>query len=155
MLDINFIRQTLGKYYDQPDVDTLLSNFEIKEKLKLKKGEVDAYLSSKKHGIEITFSIESSLKERTQTTYPDGALVITNIRFYGVSTSDFDVYQGVLPSGIFFRNSKKELESTLGTSSWRNPILNSYRWKNSEYQLMAVLNDEEELEICSIQLLTA
>ena len=147
---MNYI-SLLGQYFGQPVINTWLTQIEISATPRLKRGDDTAYLSNNSLGIELTFVDSESLTQR-QWDYPDGALVLLNIRFYGLNTDDFSVYQGELPFGISFKDKKSDLVAKFGEPNWVNSPGTKLRWDISGCWLLASLNDSDEVEIVSLQL---
>ncbi|MDI3722975.1 hypothetical protein QK353_13700 [Pseudomonas aeruginosa] len=75
---INF----LGYYYGEEELNLLLNALAIAEAPVLPRGDTDTYLLKESAGIELTLSDAESLKF-PERDYPDGALVLTNVRYYG------------------------------------------------------------------------
>jgi hypothetical protein len=148
-MDIVAIEKCLGRHSEEDQVRKLLTFFSITTKPKLPRNETDAYASAPLSGIELTFTVESEIQSAER--YPEGALVLVNVRFYGVATGEFVPYAGELPNGLRFGLSKAELIARMGEPSWTNESLRRFRWDSAERRLMTVLDENERLEICSIQ----
>lgn len=138
----------LGYYYGETNIDTLLAALGINEPPILPRGDNNAHLSNEIKGIELTFSDSESLST-PQRDYPDGALVLANIRFYGRKIEEFSIYQGELPYGIRFGLNKSELISLLGEPEWRNPEENRLRWIRGNHRVHVTLSKSEEAVIVS------
>lgn len=143
------IENCLGRHSEEDLVRKLMMFFSIATKPKLPRKETDAYASAPASGIELTFTVESEIESAKH--YPEGALVLVNVRFYGVATGEFVPYSGELPKGLRFGSSKTELIARMGEPNWSNESLRRFRWDSLNQRLMAVFDDNERLEICSIQ----
>jgi hypothetical protein len=140
----------IGLYYGEPQLEDLLLKFHISEKPKLAQGDDTTYLSNRELGLELTFEDADSL-EQPFREYPDGALVLSNIRFYGTSSEDFSPFKGELPNGIQFGTKRQELISTLGNPDWTGMLNTKLRWNKGLSWLLVSLNDNDEAEIVSLQ----
>jgi hypothetical protein len=127
-----------------------LDHFSIEGAPKLKKGEDTAYLSNPDRGVELTFVDAESLDDASR--YPDGALVLANIRFYGIPGHAFSPYGGDLPDGLQFGEAKDELLQRLGTPSWVGMNGTKLRWDNNHVRLIVSLNESNKVEIVSLDL---
>lgn len=140
----------IGLYFGEPQVEDLLSQLNISSKPKLKRGDDTTYLSNHELGVELTFKDAESL-EQPRREYPDGALVLSNIRFYGVPTGSFSAFKGELPRGIKFGTKRKELLSTLGEPDWTSLSGDKLSWEREVVWLQVNMNDKDEVEIVLLQ----
>jgi hypothetical protein len=99
----------LGKNCAEQSVGELLRHFGITDVPRLKRGDDTTYLSSHERGVELTFVDSESLDDLDR--YPHGALVLANIRFYGMPGHKFSRYVGDLPQGLQYKNRKTEIVS--------------------------------------------
>lgn len=143
--------QHLGAYYGDDKLESLLKSLNIDEQPVLSHGETDAYLSKETTGIELTFSDSESLNS-PERNYPDGALVLVNIRYYGKKIGKFSVYQGNLPYGIKFGLKKPALLALLGEPEWRNPEESRLRWIRENHRVHVTLSHNGEVAIVSVGL---
>lgn len=120
-------RDLLGKYFGEAELSAWLESVGIAGQAEIEGGDQNAFLSNEKAGIECTLS-DSAQMESAARDYPDGALVLINIRFYGEPTDDFSAYTGPLPDGFDFGESEAELKARWGEPEWRNPKGNRMRW---------------------------
>jgi len=142
--------EKIGLYYGEPQLEDLLSKLNISAKPKLKRGDDTTYLSSHELGVELTFEDADSLSQ-PRREYPDGALVLSNIRFYGVPTGLFSAFKGTLPRGIQFGTKRQELISALGEPDWAAPSGRKFRWEKDIVWLLISMSDRDEAEIVSLQ----
>jgi hypothetical protein len=106
MNDVFYYTKYLGRYFTEKEIYELLNLFSISEEPKISKGDTTGHVSSMKNGIELTFRDEKYLKNKNNT-YPEGAAVLSNIRFVGHGTNEFSKYSGKLYETISFESSKK------------------------------------------------
>ena len=142
----------LGKYFGESEITELLSELDVQEKPKLKRGDDTTFLSKPTKGIELTFEDSEALITSARE-YPEGALVLSNIRFYGVKTDEFSLFQDKLPFNVNFGDDKNTLISKLGQPVLSNPSGTKMRWDSQAVSMFASLNQSGHLEIFSIQLL--
>ncbi|MBK5012968.1 hypothetical protein IAE33_004828 [Pseudomonas sp. S60] len=143
--------QYLGIYYGEAKLGDLLKSLNIYEQPILARGETDTYLSKETAGIELTFSDSETLKS-PERDYPDGALVLVNIRYYGKQIGQFSIYQGVLPYGIKFGLKKAALLTLLGEPEWKNPQESRLRWIRENHRVHVTLSHNEEVAVVSVGL---
>ena len=106
----------IGCFFNEAPVTQLLTQFDISEKPRLPRNDDVAYLSDKVKGIEVAFTDASTLDEpfASARSYPEGALVLTSVDFFGRPGRKFAVYQGELPVELRFGMSRKDVEKLLG-----------------------------------------
>jgi hypothetical protein len=140
----------IGLYYGEPQLKALLLHLNILKKPRRGRGDDTTYLSNHEVGVELTFedadSVEQPLRE-----YPDGVLVLSNIRFYGTPSGDFSPFKGAPPGGIRFGTKRQELISILGKPDWTVMLDTKLRWNKGLVWLLVSLNDRDEAEIVSLQ----
>lgn len=141
----------LGKYFGEPEITSFLSEWGIREKPKLKRGDDTTFLSAPPKGIELTFETSETVTTSARD-YPEGALVLCNIRFYGVEADDFSPFKGELPFNVKFGDDKQKLISQLGKPAWLNPSFTLIRWDVPNVSMFASLDKKERVETFEIQL---
>jgi hypothetical protein len=150
MSDHKFI-SVLGKYFGEAELTSFLAEFEITDKPKLKRGDTTAHLSNESLGVELTFRDADALRVKTRN-YPDGALVLSNVRFYGDNSSTYKPFAEPLPLGVVFGDSKSALLSKLGEPARDNERLKLMRWDLQGFCAFASLSEAGVLETFDIQL---
>ncbi|MHA7116290.1 hypothetical protein ACX0KM_19360 [Pseudomonas promysalinigenes] len=143
--------QYLGTYYGEEKLGNLLKSLNIIEQPILPRGETDTYLSKETAGTELTFSDSESLVS-PERDYPDGALVLVNIRYYGREIGKFSIYQGALPYGIKFGLKKPALLTLLGEPEWKNPEESRLRWARENHRVHVTLSHNGEVAVVSVGL---
>jgi hypothetical protein len=151
MTAINNVVGLLGHYFGEPEIEKLLSDFNITAVPRLKRGETTDIVVNEALGIEVTFRDARALDVRTKQ-YPKGALVLSNIRFYGVRTEDYVPYTGELPLGMKFGASRQMLMNQFGTPAWDSSALQSIRWDFDGYCIFVTLDDNGRMIIFDVQL---
>lgn len=140
----------LTQYYGEKNLKKFLNKLNIyKIPNPLSNACDDTYLKNKKAGIELTFSHPESIKEGKRK-YPAGALVLSNIRYYGARIGKFHVYKEKLPYGIKFGQMKSDLFPILGKPEWKNPEESRLRWILNNHTLHITLNNENRVIIVSL-----
>lgn len=76
------------------------------------------FFSAKTQGIELAFRNEAVLDGRCQAgkTFPEGAMILTNVEFYGCFGSAFDPYTGALPDALVFGMDRRSVEASPGAA---------------------------------------
>ncbi|MDH0090947.1 hypothetical protein N7373_05775 [Achromobacter mucicolens] len=141
---INF----LGYYYGEEELNPLLNALAIAEVPVLPRGDTDTYLLKESAGIELTLSDAESLRF-PERDYPDGALVLTNVRYYGKKIGEFSIFQGALPCGIKFGQTKADLISLLGEPEWKNDDESRLRWVRGSHRIHVTLDRDGKAIILS------
>lgn len=149
---MNFSNVTplLGSYYGEPALQSFLADLQISEAPKVPKGETTAFLNRADLGIELTFTDERYLDNPTRA-YPEGALVLENIRFYGVQTPDFQVFTGTLPQGLKFGATMKQLGAELGEPDWFDEDLGKARWDRADHAVFVGLDEQGRSDVYALQ----
>lgn len=124
----------------------------MQEKPKIPKGDVDAYVKNHDEGVELTFTDERALDVKAGREYPEGALVLSNIRFYGAPTNDFKIFNGILPMSLSFGDIKEKLLEKLMSPAWLNSKQSSMRWDFEGYCLFCDFDADQKLDTICIQL---
>ena len=146
---MNF-KNFLGRCLAEKPIDDLLVHFAIAKKPKRHKGSDTAYVSNLELGVELTFIDCESLDDASG--YPDGALVLANIRFYGIPNHEFSKYAGDLPEGIQFGETKDEILRRLGEPNWTGMDGAKFRWNQEATRLLVSFDDEDRVDIVSLDL---
>ena len=110
-----------------------------------------AIVSNAALGVEVTFRDADALDVKTME-YPEGALALANVRFYGVKTDDFAPYTGELPLRVTFGASKQTLIDHIGAPARDNLALRQVRRDFATHCLLAKFSEKDNLIIFSAQL---
>ena len=105
MIGIDHLTSLLGRYFDEPEISGFLSDIGVTAIPKLKRGDSTAIVSNGASGIEVTFRDADALDVKTKV-YPEGAPVLSSVRFYGIKTDNFAPYTSQLPVAAAFGVSK-------------------------------------------------
>lgn len=135
MMSINF-RDYLGMHFGQPELCRLFDVFVIQAKPTLVKDDDTAHISNPSIGVELTFR-DAAIIDDTDIDLPDGALVLTNVRFYGTVSGRFKPYQGKLPDDTQFGDTLENFVAKFGEPDWKNPTLGKFRWETEKTALLA------------------
>jgi hypothetical protein len=141
----------LGKYFGETELSLFLTELEITGKPKLKRGESTTHLSNESHGIELTFRDTDTLRVNTRD-YPDGALALCNVRFYGTQIGSYQPFVGQLPFGVIFGDSKSALLSKIGVPAEDDEDLRLLRWDFQGFCAFAKLGKSGDLRVFGVQL---
>ena len=103
----------LGMYWGEYGLQPLVESIKIIKPPKIAKGETDGYLLFKKLGVELIFTDERSLNIPSKS-FPEGAMVLSNITFYLAKKDGYHPYTGKLPDGMKLGASKTEIIKVFG-----------------------------------------
>ena len=142
--------ESIGLHLGDVALVPLLTALDISATQKLKRGEETVNVTKKSLGIEAIFRLESALTVAART-YPEGALVLSNLSFHGRARSGFAKYVGALPLGVEFGWSRKQMQLKFGSPAWDDDDLGSARWDLSAHCLFADF-DHDSLVGFAIQL---
>ncbi|WP_343628426.1 hypothetical protein [Roseateles sp.] len=152
-MDFSEIASRLGYYFGEREVSELVNALEIVEKPQLPKGDDTAYLVSEQRGVELTFVDERYLDAPPTREYPEGALVLNNVRFYGVAGSRFKRFDGELPHGLAFGQTLDELKAKLGATTWESSDSDRARWDQPDHLIFAGFDDQGRADVYALQML--
>lgn len=150
-MNISTLTQAIGSFFGEEPVRQFLDALAVEGAPKLPKGEDTTFLKKSENGLELTFAGERFMTGKTRQ-YPEGALVLTNVRFYGAGVDDFDAYTGELPYGLNFGATLDDLTKALGTPGWKSPNGQRFRWDQSGHAVFATLGEDAKLQILAVQL---
>jgi hypothetical protein len=157
--DFDFI-SALGRYHGERELKEFLASLGVEGEPVLE-DDYSTFLHNHELGIELTFKPKESLRVPLRE-YPKGALVLYNIRFYGVHAGPFQPYSGKLLFGLKFGALKQSVIGQLGPPDSETAALpipdselnrvRSMRWDRDRYALFATLSEEDRLAVFSLQL---
>jgi hypothetical protein len=141
----------LGTYWDEAPLRALLTSLGISGAPRVDRGDKSGFLQADALGIELTFYREEAIKVKLRD-YPEGALVLYNVRFYGEKSGTRQPYGDALPFGLRFGASRDSLIQDLGPPDWDGPHIPAMRWDTERYSLFANLRGDGTLASLSVQL---
>lgn len=150
-MDISTVAQTLGAYFGEEPINNLLRELAVEGSPKLLKGEDTTFLHKSENGLELTLTGERFLTAPLRE-YPEGAVVLTNIRFYGEGVDGFKAYTGKLPYDLKFGENLTDLTNALGHPGWVSPNGRRFRWDQNGHAVFATLGADARLQMLAIQL---
>jgi hypothetical protein len=118
----------VGKQGDSDAVKNLLDSLGMERRVTIKQGVTDVYLNNMEAGVSLLFESERYLSSEYKVNFPSDAPVLTAIFLYGSSNEEFSEYQGELPMGLMFSDSRDVTVQKLGPSAEFNPDMNSECW---------------------------
>ena len=151
----------LGLSYGEAALQPLLFQLRITTAPKLAKNDEDTHLSAKSLGIEICFTDERFVNIPGKQ-FPEGALVVSNITFYGEGHPGYSVYSGSIFPGITLASTKADVLRTFGIPN--SPIYSdtgellpdeddwNMRWDRTDHCFFFTFTDEGEISDMAIQL---
>lgn len=147
---MNYI-ELLGKYCGESELDVAISAWNIQDRPKLPRNERSVIVVVPTHGIELTFTGERFL-DISSRSYPDGALVLSNIFFHGEKNDDHEAFESELPNGLHFSMSKDNVIDLLGEPHWTNPMKTLFRWDSEGYCVSSRFDASGRVELVGVQL---
>jgi len=144
----------LGSTWDDDEVQRYLAKYGFKKKPAQKSDSVNAFLSSKKLGLDITFKDEQHV-EHGKKNYEEGALVLVNVRMYGEeSAMGYEPFKGELPHGLRLEFGLSEVRSQLGKApAWTDKATAKARWDFKGYCVFVTFDKpQKQIRSLSVQL---
>lgn len=153
--------QYLGLYYGEASLQPVLSEFGLTSIPRLPKDDNTTYLSAKKTGIELCFKDERFVNIPGKQL-PEGALVVSNIRFYGEGHPGYSAYAGNIYRDITLASTKADVLRAFGipnapsylASGELIPGENDWkmRWDRADHCFFITFDDDGNISSLSIQL---
>ena len=140
----------LGRRVGEPALRNLLASLNITDVPTIEAADTSGFLQSYRRGVELTFTWSDSLKVPLHD-YPDGVIVLSNIRFYGAPTSKRHKFRGRLPFGLRFGQTHDDLIAKLGPPDINNSEMRHMRWDRDRYCLFAEFSKAGELNRVALQ----
>jgi hypothetical protein len=143
--DQNLI-ELIGKPIFDSDVQKLLKYVGvIDKKIKIKRGESDAAIDCKNHGIVFNFAELSD-----DVNNPEGTLFLIAIHAMANKVQGHKGFAGILPMGLSFIMSDNDVRKIMGKPDWTSPVLPIHRWNKQKIQIVIEFTDEKAKTIDSI-----
>jgi hypothetical protein len=149
-MDFSTITSLLGTFYPEESLKQFLEGLGFSEKPKLPRDSTSTYLLRHDLGVEITLTGERYLDNPTRS-YPEGAIVLENVRFYSAKNSSFANFKGALPNALQFGLTLKELAAIFGEPAWFDEELAKARWDLSNHAMSADFNEQGRSDVYSFQ----
>lgn len=119
---------SIGKQADTDVVISLLRELGVERRIAIECDEIDSYVNIAKAGVSLLFESESYMSAKHHVGFPSEAPVLTAIFVYGPGGEAFSAYEGDLPGGLLFSDSREGAISKLGNSAKFNPDRHSEFW---------------------------
>ena len=140
----------IGQYYGETALVGALAASGIRKSPHMPRGESDMIIVVPELGLEFTFTDERALDVQFRS-YPDGALVLTNIFFHAMKTNRHGAYEGDLPLNLSFRFDKTELTSCLGEPDVVGLDGTLMRFDRPQYSISVRTDDSGRIAIVGIR----
>lgn len=121
----------IGRQADSDVVKDLLRNLGIDRRVVIKRDETDIYENNTDVGVSLLFESERYVSAKHGVEFPTDAPVLTAIFLYGPGDDEFSEYNGDLPGGLLFSDSREAAIQKLGNSAKFNPDRDSEFWELS------------------------
>jgi hypothetical protein len=151
----------LGMYWGEPGMQPLVDTLKISKPPKIAKGDRTGHLLFKKLGLELTFKDERFVKIPNKV-FPEGSVVLCNIRFYLTDEDAYKPYAGALPTCISPNATKVEVLQGLGIPNFPKyspagkllPDEDDWkmRWDKNSFVIFCTFNDEGTATDIALQL---
>jgi hypothetical protein len=146
MFEIEILKSLLGRPIQEPE---LVGQLMLATGMPILDEDVfTAYVERQPSGYCLTFTDEAIFLRKDQQRIGQGPLYFTGIFFYADGKNGYTGYQGELPEGVTFLDSRDEILRRLGPSSFQrardDQTILSDRWVRSDYSLSVTyskLND--------------
>jgi hypothetical protein len=116
----------IRKAADAPEAQRALAAVGFTEKLTMPEDDIDARVDAPEHGLSLIFKPESEIS---------GGLIVTAVKFYSDREDGFTAFQGALPSGLSFSDTRTEVLKKLGEPRDAMPELRRDIWQWNDLQL--------------------
>jgi hypothetical protein len=141
----------LGQYYGEIALVKTLESLAMKKPPRMPRGESDTIVVLPKLGLEFTFTDERALDWQSRT-YPDGALVLTNVFFHAKETDQHSAYAGDLPADLSFNFNTTELTSRLGKPDASDEDGTLMRFDRPQYSISVETDESGNIMIVGAQM---
>lgn len=137
-MDSRSIISLLGSRSGDPRVEALFEQLEVADRPTLAPGEFDAYVEAMRKGVSLVFEDEAYLKDE-DTPLGRSPLVLVGAFFYSEGHEGFSEFEGDLPGGVTFSDSRDEVLGKLGQPEWKKEkkgVVIRERWPLDEHKLL-------------------
>jgi hypothetical protein len=137
-MESNELIGLFGARADSAQVEAFFKRAGVAKRPKLPKGEYNAYLEFEKKGVALLFQDEAMLKDEDKPV-GTGPLIFAGAFFYSEGHEDYSQYQGELPEGLEFSDSRDTVVEKLGPSDWQDDDdgdIYRERWDRPDYKLL-------------------
>ncbi len=143
--------QTVGRYVGEKSLSDFLRQIEIEELPQIPNDDTSTILSSKKFGLELTFSDEEFIADRPHD-YPEGAIVLIGILFHGMRNEEHEVSPLQLPHTVTFSMTLDEILKKLGKPNFSDVDIGLYRWNFIDHSFFVELDESGKIFSISLQI---
>lgn len=121
-------RTCLGLSDEAPNVVRLLTALELRKKVRVPRGETQAFVALPKKGVCLVFEPEGPKTSR---------LTLIAAQLYSDAEAGFTRYPGTLPGGLDFSDSQAAARAKMGKPTEVNRSLRLDVWERDEYVVVA------------------
>lgn len=140
----------IGQYYGDTALVGALAAFGIRKSPHVRRGESDMSILVPELGLAFTLTDERALEVQCRS-YPDGALVLTNVFFHVMEKDRHGAYVGDLPLSLSFCFGKTKLTSCLGEPDVVRLDGTVMRFDRPQYSISVRTEDSGPIAIAGIQ----
>lgn len=110
-----------------------------------------AYLEKQNDGISFVFTDEAQYLNKENQAIGKGPLYFTGVFLYAEGKDGYSQFNGVIPKGIVFSDTREKLVEKLGPPSWgrkrADESIAAERWDFQEYRIHITYSKEHGLPI--------
>lgn len=135
----------LGYPSHHPSVQSLIAQSGSTQVPSLKKGDTDAYLEIREHGLYLVFSDVSAVDfDLPISNLDEGTLVLKNATARDGGQSGYSRFSGNLPEKLSFDLTRAQVHVLLGHPSDANAFMPIDFYHRDGYRLITEYSDEED-----------
>ena len=140
MLSASELIDLLGKSTEDPGVQKLLKDLNVKKQPRAKYDDPRADVEVKKQGWAMVFRDEDYLLQKDIEHYGEGKMILTTLFFYPEKNTDgYKEFKSELLNGVRLSDSRNEILQKLGNPDAKfenDGVLRNERWHFGEYRLV-------------------
>ncbi len=149
-MDFTNVISLLGLYYPEAPLKQFLGGLELSTVPRIPRDSANTYLQRRDLGIELIFTDERYL-DNPQREYPEGAVVLEQVRVYGIPRDDASPFVGTLPHQLRFGLTRQEISAVLGEPVWYDEELASAGWDLPDHTVFASFDSDGHADVIAFQ----
>jgi hypothetical protein len=134
----------LGKLTSSPEVVDLLGELDLGKRAPAIRDGVSSDVEVPKHGIALFFRTAHHLRNvESLEALPPATPVVSDVKFSRKGFGGGPGYDGALPRGLTFTESRSAVRERLGPPAWSSPVISSDRWDFGDQYMTVVFSLDE------------
>jgi hypothetical protein len=139
MVSSELLLSLLGKPASSPEVVSLLRDLGLGGRAPTIVDDVSSDIEVPKHGVALFFRTAHHLRNVDPlAALPPATPVLSDFKFSRKGFGGGPGYDGALPRGLAFTDSRSAARERLGPPAWSSPVIYSDRWDFGEQYMTAV-----------------